>query len=117
MDSSTSRHGSFDRGLLALLFLGIAGAPLVWLATIQAGYTLAYQACDERSTAWVAIPTFTALALVALITLLCARAYRRASRERLPMPLMGWLAVGLSVLMTIALTASAIAPVVLYPCD
>lgn len=117
MDSSTSRHASFDRGLLAVLFVGIAGAPLLWLAALQTGYTLAYQACDERSTSWVIVPTFATLAIVAIIALISLRAARRARRDRLPMPLMGWLALGMSSLMLIALIASSIAPVILHACD
>lgn len=117
MPSSTSRRGSFDRGLLALLFAGIAGAPILWLATLQTGYVLAYQACNDRSTSWVVIPTFGAIALVIGLALLSVRAHRRARGDRLPLPLLGWLAVGMAMLMTIVLAASAIAPLVLQPCD
>lgn len=117
MVSSTSHHGSFDRRLLALLFTGIIGAPLVWLIAIQTGYTNAYQACDERSNSWVTIPTFTALAIVVAIAVACALAYRRARADRLPMPLLGWMALAMSALMTIVLIASSIAPIMLHPCD
>jgi hypothetical protein len=117
MPSSTSRHASFDRWLLAALFTGIIGAPVVWLAALQTGYTLAYQACDERSTSWVSVPTFAAVALTTVIAAASWAAHQRARRDRVPMPLLGEVAVGVAVLMVIVLIASAIAPVMLYPCD
>lgn len=117
MRSSTSPHASFSRGLLALLFTGIAGAPILWLMALQTGYTLAYQACDARSTRWVGVPTFAALGIVAGVALTCWFAHRRARRERLPMPLLGEMAVGIAVLMVIVMVASALAPVMLRPCD
>lgn len=117
MSSSTSHRGSFDRGLLIVLFAGIAGAPLVWLASLQTGYVLAYQACDARSRAWVSIPTFGFLAVLLLLSLWVARGHRRARGDRLPLPLLGWIGVGMSVLMTIVVAASSIATVVLQPCD
>jgi hypothetical protein len=117
MRSSTSPHGSFNHGLIALLFTGVVGAPLIWLAALQTGYTLAYQACDERSKSWVLVPTVGAIAIVAVITLVCTSAYRRARGDRLPMPLLGWMAVAMASLMVIVLIASAIAPIMLQPCD
>src|SRR4051812_24201906 len=83
MPSSTSPHASFDRRLLIWLFVGIVGAPLLWLMTMQTGYVLAYQACDERSTSWVAVPTFIAVVIAAAITLTSLRSHRRASGHRL----------------------------------
>src|SRR5436190_16338381 len=112
MESSTSRRGSFDRRRLAWLCLGIAGAPLLWLATIQTGYTLAYEACDTRSKRWVTVPTFTAVAVILVVTVVCARASRQARDDRAPVPLIGRLAVGLAALMATALIASAIGPLV-----
>ena len=117
MASSTSRHASFSPWLLVALFTGIVGAPLLWLTAMQAGYVLAYQACDERSTNWVSIPTLIALATAVLVALVAFTGYRQARRDRLPMPFMGWLAVGISVLMIIVMAASSIAPMMLYPCD
>jgi hypothetical protein len=117
MPSSTSRHASFDRWLLAVLYAGIIGTPLLWLMALQTGYVLAYQACDARSTLWVTAPTFGALALIAVLALIAARGRRRAEGGRLPLPLLGVLAVGMSVMMVIVMAASAIAPVVLHPCD
>src|SRR5689334_9181810 len=110
MASSTSRHVSYSRGRLALLFTGIVGAPILWLAALQAGYTLSYQACDERSTRWVSVPTFAAFALAAAIAAVCAIVQRRAAADQLPMPLLAGLAVGVAVLMVVVLAASAIAP-------
>ena len=117
MRSSTSRHASFNRGLLALLFTGIVGAPILWLTALQTGYTLAYQACDARSTSWVGVPAFAALGVVAGVALTCWFAQRRAERERLPVPLLGAMAVGIAVLMVIVMAASVLAPVMLRPCD
>ena len=117
MDSSTSRHGSFNKGLLALLFAGIAGAPILWLSALQAGYTLSYQACDERNTNWVGVPTFATAGIIAVITIACWIGHRRAANDRLPMPMLGQLAVGLAALMVIVMIASSLAPVMLYPCD
>lgn len=117
MDSSTSRHASFNKGLLALLFTGIVGAPIMWLSALQTGYTLSYQACDERNTSWVGIPTFATVGIVAVITIACWFGHRRAANDRLPMPMLGQVAVSLASLMVIVLIASALAPVMLKPCD
>ena len=117
MHSSTSRHGSFNKGLLALLFTGIAGAPILWLTALQTGYTLAYQACDERSTTWVAAPTFAIAGIIAVIAIACWLGHRRAANDKTPLPFLGELAVGLAVLMVIVMIASSLAPVMLQPCD
>jgi len=117
MPSSTSHRASFDRALLYWLFAGIVGAPLLWLATLQTGYILAYQACDDHSRTWVVVPTMTAVVTTAALALRSARSARRAAAERLPLPLLGRLALGTAVLITIVLAASAIAPLVLHACD
>lgn len=117
MPSSTSRHASFNPWLLALLFAGIAGAPVLWLTALQTGYVLAYQACDTRSKSWVTVPTFAAIALLAGLSLVAWLAHRRAASDRLPLPALGWVSVGIAVLMVIVMIASAIAPVVLQACD
>jgi cytochrome bd-type quinol oxidase subunit 2 len=117
MDSSTSRHGSFDRGLLAVVFTGIVATPLLWLATLQTGYVLAYQSCDSRSRTWVTTPVLAGLVVVAVIAVAAVGAHRRARKKRLPMPLLGWMAVSMSMLMVLVLAASTIAPFVLHPCD
>jgi len=107
----------FDRGLLVMVFLGIAGAPLLWLATLQTGYTLSYQACDDRATSWVLWPLMGALLIMIGIVLVAAHSYRRALVDRLPMPLLGRLAIAVSVLSTLTLAASAIGPLILHACD
>ena len=117
MHSSTSRHASFDHWLLAALYAGIIGTPLVWLMAIQTGYVLAYQACDARSTAWVIVPTVGAIAIVVALSLIALRAHRRAGGARLPLPLLGVIAIGISALMIVVMAASAIAPMALQPCD
>ena len=117
MPSSTSHHGSLNTRLLGWLLLGVIGAPAVWLTTLQAGYVLAYQACDDRSNSWVLVPTAGAIALAVIIALISARSHRRASRDRIPLPFIGWLAIGMASLMVLVLLASAIAPLILHPCD
>ena len=117
MRSSTSDHGSLNTRLFGVLLIGLLGAPLVWLTTLQAGYVLAYQACDDRSNSWVLVPALTALALAITLAALSARATLKANRERMPLPFVGRLAIGMSALMVIVLAASAIAPILLRPCD
>jgi hypothetical protein len=117
MPSSTSHRASFDRGLLAVLFVGIAGAPLIWLAALQTGYVLAYQACDDRSRAWVVVPTIVALALVVGVAVLAAATARRAAAGRLPLPMLARAAIAISILMVVVLAASAVGPLLLHPCD
>ena len=117
MPSSTSHRGSFDRRLLWLLFVGIAGTPLLWLWTMQTGYVLAYQACDDRSTSWVVVPTITGVVCSVVIVMISLKAFRRARQQHLPIPFLGWLAIAMSVMMMIVLAGSAIAPLVLHPCD
>jgi hypothetical protein len=97
--------------------LGVAGAPLLWLMTLQTGYVLAYQACDDRSNSWVIVPTAAAIGLTMIIGIVAFVAHRRAGRERIPLPFVGWLAVGMAALMVLVLSASAIAPIILHPCD
>jgi hypothetical protein len=89
----------------------------VWLTAMQTGYVLAYQACDQRSTSWVVVPTLACLAIVAAIAVACRGAHRRAREQRLPMPLLGWLGAAIAALITIVMIASSIAPIMLHPCD
>jgi peptidoglycan/LPS O-acetylase OafA/YrhL len=98
-------------------FLGMAGAPLLWLAAVQTGYVLAYQACDDRSRSWVIVPTVGMLVLVSGIAVLSARTYRRAAADRHPLPLLGLIALAISLLTTLVLAASAIGPFMLHACD
>jgi hypothetical protein len=100
-----------------MLFAGIVGAPLVWLTAVQTGYVLAYQACDDRSTSWVIVPAFGAIAILALVAFVAIRGHRKARTDKLPLPLMGWLAVGMAGLMMVVMAASSIAPLLLQPCD
>jgi hypothetical protein len=117
MPSSTSHHASLNTRLLGWLLVGVLGAPMLWLMTLQTGYVLAYQACDDRSNSWVLVPTIAAIAIAAIIALITVRAHRRASRDRIPLPFVGWLAIGMASLTVIVLVASAIAPLILHPCD
>jgi hypothetical protein len=117
MASSTSHRGSLNTRLLGVLLLGLIGAPLIWLTMLQTGYVLAYQACDDRSSSWVIWPTAVAVGIGMGIAVMTLTAKRRAQHERIPMPFIGWIAIGMAMLMVIVLSASAIAPLVLYPCD
>jgi hypothetical protein len=84
---------------------------------LQTGYVLAYQACDDRSNSWVIVPTVAAIGLATVIAAVTIVAHRRAERERIPLPFVGWLATGMAWLMVLVLAASAIAPILLHPCD
>jgi hypothetical protein len=117
MRSSTSHHGLLNTRLFGTLMLGIVGAPLLWLITEETGYALAYQACDARSNSWVIVPTAAAIALAVVVGAITVGAQRRAERERIPLPFVGWLAIGMAWLMVLVLAASAIAPIILHPCD
>jgi hypothetical protein len=117
MPSSTSHHGSLNTRLLGWLLVGVIGAPALWLTALQTGYVLAYQACDDRSNSWVLVPTISAIAIAAVIALVSRRSQRRAREERMPLPFVGWLALGMASLTVIVLVASAIAPIILHPCD
>ena len=100
-----------------MLFAGIVGAPLLWLIAEQTGYVLAYQACDARSNSWVVVPTVALLVTVAAAAFVSFRGHRTARADRLPLPFMGGLAIGVAALMVIVMVASAIAPLMLQPCD
>ena len=117
MRSSTSHRGLLNTRLFGTLLIGVAGAPLLWLMAMQTGYVLAYQACDTRSNSWVIVPTVAAIALAAIIAAVTGVAHRRAERERIPLPFISWVAIGMAWLMVLVLAASAIAPILLHPCD
>jgi hypothetical protein len=103
--------------LLGVLLVGVIGAPVLWLVTLQTGYVLAYQACDDRSSSWVIVPTVAAIIIAMIVTGVSYLSRQRANRERVPLPFIGWLALGMAALMVIVLAASAIAPLVLHACD
>jgi hypothetical protein len=117
MPSSTSRRASFDRGLLTVLFAGIVGTPLLWLAALQAGYVLAYQACDARSIGWVLIPMAATVALMIGLGMLSIAGHRRAARQRPPLALLGRVALAMAGLFTLVAVATAIPTLILHACD
>jgi hypothetical protein len=117
MPSSTLHRGSLNTRLLGVLLAGVLGTPVLWLMTLQSGYVLAYQACDDRSRSWVLVPTVAAIAIAALAGAIAWRGHRQADAERMPMPFVGRLAIGMTALMVIVLIASAVAPAILHPCD
>ena len=100
-----------------MLYAGIIAAPLLWLTALQTGYVLAYQACDERSTAWVIVPTLAAIAMLVAVTAVAWRGHQRAKSGRLPLPMLGVLAVSMAALMVVVMIASVIPPAMLQPCD
>lgn len=117
MPSSTLRRGSLNTRLLGVLLVGLIGTPVVWLTALQTGYVLAYQSCDDRARSWVVVPTVGAIVIAAIIAVVSLRGQRQADGERIPLPFVGRLALGMAGLMVIVLIASAIAPVILHPCD
>ena len=100
-----------------MLFAGIIAAPLLWLTAEETGYALAYQACDARSASWVIVPTVGALAVLVILAIVTMRGHQTAKTDRRPLPFLGRLGIGLGVLMIIVMAASAIAPLMLHPCD
>ena len=117
MPSSTSRRGSSERKLRLIALTGVIGAPLIWLAALQTGYVLAYQACDAQSRAWVTTPTIGALAVLLGVFGITWFAERRARTIREPQPLLSWLGIGVAAMMVVVMMASSVAPLVLRPCD
>ncbi len=95
----------------------VIGAPLIWLAALQTGYVLAYQACDSQSRAWVTVPIAIALGCAAATLVVSLAARRRAGKALEPQPLLAKLGVGLAAMMVIVLVASLVAPLMLQPCD
>ncbi|HUQ89245.1 MAG TPA: hypothetical protein VM096_16920 [Vicinamibacterales bacterium] len=110
-------RGSHNLRLLAVFLAGLIGAPLIWLIVEETGYVLAYQACDDRSNSWVTVPTVAALVLALGLAAAALGGHRRSEREGMPMPFVGWLALGMTALMVIVLIATAIPPMILHPCD
>jgi hypothetical protein len=100
-----------------MAFAGLIGAPFIWLTALQAGYTLAYQACDSQSRYWVTVPTAIALVSAAGTLGIAFFATRRAGKSLEPQPFLAYLGFGLAGLMVVVLAASLIAPLVLRPCD
>jgi membrane protein YdbS with pleckstrin-like domain len=117
MAFSTSRPDSCERSVRLMAFSGLIGAPLIWLIALQTGYVLAYQACDDQSRSWVAVPTAIALAAAAATLVVSFAARRRARHAHEPQPLLAKVGVGLAALMLIVLMASLAAPLLLQPCD
>ena len=100
-----------------MAFAGLVGAPFVWLTALQAGYTLAYQACDSESRYWVTVPTAIALAAAIGLLAISGSATRRARQSLEPQPFLAAIGFGLAGLMVLVLAASLIAPLLLRPCD
>ena len=113
----TSRPDSCERSVRVMAFSGLVGAPLIWLTALQIGYVLAYQACDDQSRSWVAVPTAIATAAAAATLIVSLTATRRAQKAHEPQPLLAKIGVGLAAMMVIVLIASLAAPLMLQPCD
>jgi membrane protein YdbS with pleckstrin-like domain len=112
-----SRPDSYERRVRLMAFSGLIGAPLIWLLALQTGYVLAYQACDDGSRSWVAVPTLLALAAATITLSVSLVARRRAREAHEPQQLLVKLGVGLAAMMVIVLIASLVAPLMLQPCD
>jgi hypothetical protein len=117
MPSSTSHRGSSDRRLRVLALAGLIGAPLAWLTALQAGYSLAYQACDTDTRHWVTVPAVAGLVVVTVTLMAASRAWRRSSEADEPRLLLARIGAGTAALMVIVMIASVVAPFVLRPCD
>ena len=100
-----------------MAWAGIVGAPLIWLTALQAGYVLAYQACDSGSRSWVTVPTAVATAMVIAACGVAATSQTRSRRAIAPMPLLARVGVGVAATMVTVMIASLIAPMLLQPCD
>jgi len=75
MPSSTTRHGSFDRGgRIAAQWTGVLGGPLAWATLLETNYVLSYVACEQRHTWMLHVATLLALALVAVSAVIAWRA-------------------------------------------
>jgi heme/copper-type cytochrome/quinol oxidase subunit 2 len=70
MPSSTSRPATSSPRVLAALWLGVLGPPLIYLFDLQASFTLANRACSSGSHTLYALTTLVAALLVALIGML-----------------------------------------------
>ena len=117
MPSSTSRPGSFERRVRWAALITIIGAPLMWLTAEQAGYVLAYQACDSESRSWVTLPT---LAMTVLVSAMCAATYaieRRARSTPEPQRFLAWMSIGVAAMIVVVMLASSVGPLLLRPCD
>ena len=117
MPSSTSRPGLSDRRLRGLAFVGLIGAPLAWLATLQTGYSLAYQACDTETRHWVTVPVVAGFAVVIATFVAASWAWRRSSEADEPRLLLARMGAGTAALMVVVMIATLVAPFVLRPCD
>ena len=117
MPSSTSRPGSFERRIRLIALLAIIGTPLLWLSAEQAGYVLAYQACDSESRSWVAIPTMAVTVVVAAMLAAIVLVERRSRGTNEPQPLLAWMGIGVAAMIVIVMLASTVAPLLLRPCD
>lgn len=99
-----------------LAFIGIVGAPLVWLTALQTGYVLAYQACDSQSRWWVAAPTVAFLAITVLALAAAYTGQRRARHASRSQVLLANVGVGVAAFMVLVVAAS-LTPLLLRPCD
>jgi hypothetical protein len=95
----------------------LVAAPMLWLAALQTGYTMAYQACDTGSRHWVTVPVVLALAATVVTAVGAGWALGRTVQSPPPAPMLARLSVGTAALMVIVLMASALAPFMLRPCD
>lgn len=100
-----------------MAYAGLIGAPLIWLAALQTGYVLAYQACDSASRYWVTVPTAIALAAAAATLAVAFHGTRRAKASPEPQPFLAYIGFGMAAMIVLVMIASLIGPLVLRPCD
>jgi hypothetical protein len=118
MDSSTWPRASSKRTRVAgLLIALVIIAPIVWLTMLEVGYVLAYQACADRTSAWIHKPNvaFTVIAIA------CAAGgwwlHGRWKNAPAPIGFLAGMALLVTGLIVIVVIASAIPPLILHPCD
>jgi hypothetical protein len=95
----------------------LVGAPLAWLVLLQAGYVLAYQACDDRSSVSLHLLVAGGTAAAFLLTWAAWRVDRHSEHSPRPVGFLAASAFRLTALMLLVIAASAVAPFILHPCD
>ena len=112
------REHQRPRGRLLLLFAGVLLAPLLWLASLQAGFDLTYPACWWGTRAILAASVLAPIPVMALIAWAIARrepGSRGAPEEPWPHWLgsLGLITCGFFVLISLVMLAPIIG---LDPC-
>jgi hypothetical protein len=113
------REHKRGKGATAMLVLGVIGAPIAWLASLEAAYVLTYPVCWGAGRVWLAAAALSPMAVCALAAWLMTRVepQRRSAEAEQPWP--KWLAT-MSLLMSAFFAIVALAMVIpvvgLDPC-